>query len=393
MLGLWILLVAGLVGALPAAVPAQEPAPYRIGVNLELTGPWANITKTLVMALEMEIERINAAGGVNGHRLELVIADNGFDIAKAAANMLKFARDESILAAVGPFEDNFQATTRAIAERNRVTNIIVCPSNPQVRRLNQRWAFNIAHDDRLVTAKLIDLCRARAYRRILVFAGAWPLAQSLATHFKETGETAGLDVIISEESHRPDDIDMTPQLIKMQPVIASENIDALYLSTGGPPGPITCKNLRNLGLDIPVLGTHAFGFQFIIQLGGAAMEGVEFPTGKPVVPFQLDPADPARNVIVDFHQRMQDHYGIEADQVSGHGYDIAWLIAEALRHCQAPVTRAAFRRAFENIRGFIGCTGVYNYSPDDHNGLKKSDMIFVRIENQRFRRLKLPYFE
>ncbi|MBW2364582.1 MAG: ABC transporter substrate-binding protein [Deltaproteobacteria bacterium] len=71
--------------------------PYKIGVNLELTGPYANITKTLVMAMEMEVERINEMGGINGHPLELVIEDNGFDLAKVSANMLKFTRDKNIL--------------------------------------------------------------------------------------------------------------------------------------------------------------------------------------------------------------------------------------------------------------------------------------------------------
>ncbi|MCJ7774553.1 MAG: ABC transporter substrate-binding protein, partial [Desulfobacterales bacterium] len=61
--------------------------PYKIGVNLELTGPYANITQTLVMAMEMEVERINQMGGINGHPLELIIEDNGFDLAKASANI------------------------------------------------------------------------------------------------------------------------------------------------------------------------------------------------------------------------------------------------------------------------------------------------------------------
>ena len=47
-----------------------------------------------------------------------------------------------------------------------------------------------------------------------------------------------------------------------------------------------------LGMKLPVLGTHAFGFGFILHIGGEAMEGVEFPTGKPVVPSQLDENDP-----------------------------------------------------------------------------------------------------
>jgi len=119
---------------------------------------------------------------------------------------------------VGPFEDNFQATTRDIAEKEQITNIVVCPSNPRVRDLNQKYAFNIAHSDILVSEKLVDLCLARGYKKILVFPGNWPLAMSLAQNFKRLAAGKRIQAIISEETHKPSDIDMTPQLIKMKPV-------------------------------------------------------------------------------------------------------------------------------------------------------------------------------
>jgi len=376
--------------SMPYLAHSEEKTPYKIGVNLELTGPWANATKTLKMAMEMEVERVNKMGGVDGHPLELLIKDNGFDVAKLSANMLEFVRDKKILAVVGPFEDNFQATARAIAEREGVTNIIVCPSNPNVREKKQRWAFNIAHSDIVVSQKLVDLCLARGYKKILVFPGNWPLAQSLAENFKRFAGDRGMRVIISRETHKPTDIDMTPQLIKIGPVIKKERIDALYAATGGPPGPIICKNMRTLGMKIPVLGTHAFGFGFIIGIGGNAMEGVEFPTGKPVVPYQLDKSDPARPIIVAFHERMKSRYGEGADQISGHAYDIVWLLHDALKRCKGKVNRSTLRDRLENTKGFKGCTGVFNYSPTDHDGLTKKDMVFVRIEGHKFVRIKLP---
>jgi len=387
-----ILCVLTLTGSCKSSETPSD-APYKIGVNLELTGPYANITKTLVMAMEMEVSRINEMGGINGRLLELVIEDNGFDLAKASANMLKFARDESILAVVGPFEDNFQATTRDIAEKEKITNIIVCPANPRVRKLNQKWAFNIAQSDLIVSEKLVDLCLAHEYQKVLVFHGNWPLAVSLAENFKRMAVEKGITAIISEETHNPPDIDMTPQLIKMKPLIESEQIDAFYACTGGPPGPIICKNMRTLGINTPILGTHAFGFGFIIGIGGEAMEGVEFPAGKPVVPYQLDSDDPAREIIIDFHERMLSEYNQGADQVSGHGYDIVWLIHDALKRSKSDITRSAFRDALENTKDFKGCTGIYNYTPTDHEGLSKEDMVFVRIKNGQFKRFKLSDVE
>jgi branched-chain amino acid transport system substrate-binding protein len=370
-----------------------EKAPYKIGMNLELTGPWAEVTKTVKMTMLMEAEKINAAGGVDGHSLQLIFEDNGFDVGRSAANMTKFAKDKEIVAVIGPFEDNLQATTRAIAEREKVTNIIICPSNPMVRGLKQKYAFNIAQSDIIVSQKLVDLSLARKYKKVLVFHGAWPLAQSLAEYYKRFGEEKGMKVIISQETHKPTDIDMTPQLIKLKSIIEKEKVDAFYACTGGPPGPIVCKNLRALGIKIPILGTHAFGFNFIIALGGEAMEGVEFGAGKPVVPDQLDENDPVRPVILDFNNRMKARYGVDTDQVAGHAHDAIWLVYDALRRCQGKVTRANFRDALENTKGLKSCHGIYNYSSTDHDGLSKKDMVFIRIEGGKFKRVRFPGFE
>jgi branched-chain amino acid transport system substrate-binding protein len=371
----------------PLLGQAAEKTPYTIGVNLELTGPWAEITKTVKKVLIMEVEKINAMGGVDGHPLELVIEDNGFDQSRAAAIMTKFTQNKKIPVVLGPFEDPLQGTTRAIAEREGITNIIFCPSNPMVRGLKQKWSFNIAQSDIVVSRKLVDLCLARGYKTILVFPGNWPLALSLADCFKKFGEEKGLKVIVAKETHAPNDIDMTPQLIKLKPIIEKEKVDCFYASTGGPPGPIIVKNMRALGIKTPVIGTHAFGFGFVIALGGAAMEGVEFGAGKPVVPYQLDKGDPVRPIVTDLDKRMKERYGEGLDQIAGHAHDAIWLVYDALKRCKGEVTRAAFRDALENTKGFTACHGIYNYSPTDHDGLSKEDMVFIRIEDGKFKRI------
>ena len=366
---------------------------YKIGVNLEFTGPWAEVTKTMRNAMVLEVERINKMGGLDGNPLELIFEDNGFDLGRAAANMTKFTKDKEVIAVVGPFEDNLQATTRAIAEREKITNIIICPSNPMVRALKQKWAFNLAQSDIIVSQKLVDLSLTRKYKKVLVFPAAIPLAKSLAEYYKRFGEEKGIEVIISNETHKPTDIDMTPQLIKLKPLLEKEKVDAFYACTAGPPGPIVCKNLRTLGVKIPILGTHAFGFGFIIALGGEAMEGVEFGAAKPVVFDQLDENDPVKSINIDFDKLMKERFGVGIDQLAGYGHDTIGLIYDALKRSQGKFTRAAFRDALENTKGLKSCHGIYNYSPNDHDGLSKKDMVFVRIEGGKFKRIKIPEFE
>jgi len=392
-MGIWLLLLMGIMFLWSTPAQVAGKSPYKIGVNLEFTGPWAEVTKTVRNTMVMEVERINAGGGVEGHPIELVFEDNGFDVGRASANMTKFAKNKEILLVVGPFEDNLQAPTRAIAEREKITNIIICPSNPMVRGLKQKWAFNIAQSDIIVSQKLVDLTLARKYKKVLVFPAAHPLALSLAEYYKKFGEEKGIKVIVSQETHKPTDIDMTPQLTKLKPIIEKEKVEAFYASTAGPPGPIVCKNLRSLGIKIPILGTHAFGFHFIIALGGEAMEGVEFGAGKPVVPDQLDENDPVRPIILDLDKRLKARYGMGIDQIAGHAHDTVNLIYDALKRCKGKVTRESFREALENTKGLKNCHGIYHYSPTDHDGLSKKDMVFIRIEGGKFKRIRFPGIE
>jgi len=273
--GMVLLLSQLLLVSITLSAPgySAEKSPYKIGVNLELTGPWAEVAKTVKRTMVMEVERINARGGVDGHPLELVIEDNGFDLGRVAANITKFAKNKEIILVVGPFEDNLQATSRAIAEREEITNIIISPSNPMLRALKQRWSFNIAHNDIIVSQKLVDLCLARGHKKVLVFHASHPLAQSLAQYFKRFGEEKGIKVIISKDTHKPTDIDMTPQLIKLKPLIEKEKVNAFYAATAGPPGPIISKNLRALGINIPILGTMPSGLGLSLSWGERPWKG------------------------------------------------------------------------------------------------------------------------
>jgi branched-chain amino acid transport system substrate-binding protein len=120
-------------------------------------------------------------------------------------------------------------------------------------------------------------------------------------------------------------------------------------------------------------------------MGTEAVEGVEFVSGKAVVTDQLDDSDPQTAVIVDFDKRMK--------ALSAHSYDAIWILFHAFKRAGENPTRAQLRDAIEQTKGFVGVTGIYNYSPTDHQGLTKKSFAFVRIENNRFVRIKLPDYE
>ena len=110
-----------------------EKEPIKIGVNIELSGPVAFAGIEPRDALVMEVERINKGGGINGRPIELIIEDNGCDPAKAASAVTKLVRRDKVVAIIGPIFAGISPTAAALTEREKIPNIILCPSDRGTR--------------------------------------------------------------------------------------------------------------------------------------------------------------------------------------------------------------------------------------------------------------------
>lgn len=116
---LLMVLAASVVACSPTRLPSSASAtpspvvkePYKIGMVISLTG-FATFPGTEVRdAVVMEVERINAAGGVNGHQLELIVEDSASDPTKAVAALTKLARQDKVLAVIGDTFSTIQPAT------------------------------------------------------------------------------------------------------------------------------------------------------------------------------------------------------------------------------------------------------------------------------------------
>jgi branched-chain amino acid transport system substrate-binding protein len=144
---------------------------------------------------------------------------------------------------------------------------------------------------------------------------------------------------------------------------------------------------------MPVVGTHGWGFGVILEVGKEAVEGAEFVAGKIITAYELDDSDPQKAVLVGFDKRMKARWNTPAEQFSSHCYDAIWILYHALKRAGENPTRTQLRDAIEKTKDFVGCTGIYNYSPTDHQGLTKKAFAFVKIQNNKFTRIKLPQYD
>ncbi len=384
--GIFIIALIFFAGA--SSVALADKAPYKVGVNLALTGPLAGLMTYIKNGLILEQDRINAQGGIDGHPLELIFEDSGLDITKAANIHRKFARNKEIKAIIGPLFSTATPTLTPIADREKIPEIVLCPSSPIERKRKPKWAFYIAHGDPIVAARVLDLAEARGYKKIFIFHDQDPCYIGIANNMKTLGKKKGIEVHISKETFQTTDTDMTPQILKIKGQL--KDYDALFLDTNGATGSVVMRNLRTQGVDIPVLAPHGWGFGFTLGMGKEAVEGVELVSGKACVTAQLDDTDPQKEVIVDFDKRMKARWnGMPAEQLSGHSYDAIWILHDAFKRAGENPTRAQLRDAIEKTKNFVGVTGIYTYTPTDHEGLTKDALEFIVIKDNKFKRLKL----
>jgi branched-chain amino acid transport system substrate-binding protein len=385
--GIFLIAITFLVGGSSVALAGK--APYKVGVNLALTGPLSGLMTYVKNGLVLEQERINAQGGIDGHPLELIFEDSGLDITKAANIQRKFGRNKEIKAIIGPLFSTATPTLTPIAEREKIPEIVLCPSSPIERKRKPKWAFYIAHGDPIVAERLIDLIKARGYKKIFSFYDQDPTYIGIVENMKKLGKKEGIDVHLSKERFQTSDMDMTPQILKFKDQL--KDYDALFLGTNGATGSVVMRNLRTQGISMPVLAPHGWGFGFTLAMGKEAVEGVELTSGKACVAYQLDDSDPQKEVIIDFDKRMKARWdGMPAEQLSGHSYDAIWILYDAFKRAGENPTRAQLRDAIEKTKNFVGVTGIYTYTPTDHEGLTKDALEIMVIKDNKFKRVILP---
>jgi len=181
--------------------------------------------------------------------------------------------------------------------------------------------------------------------------------------------------IVADEKYGPKDTDMTAQLTK----IKGKAPQAIVNWSIGPTQVTVLRNWRDLGMaSIPFYQSHGFGSRKNIKLAAGAAEGVLAPLGGVNIAAQL-PASSQKTVAMQYIKDYEAKYNEPISSFGGHAWDALNLVANALK--AVGCDKAGIRNYLENVKNFVGQHGVFNFSPDDHNGLTKDAFSMVVVKN------------
>ena len=148
---------------------------------------------------------------------------------------------------------------------------------------------------------------------------------------------------------------------------------------GTNPGPaLAAKNMKQLGMTIPYVGSHGIANQTFIELAADAAEGVVFPAGRLLVPSSITDAK-QKEVTEAFIHDYAFTYGAQPNPFAGYAFEAITILADAIARAGS-TDAAAIQTALNATTGFAGPDGLYNYTKTNHDGLVASDMIMVKIQ-------------
>ena len=352
---------------------AQAQEPIKIGAFLAVTGPAAFLGDPEQKTLELYVERLNAAGGVLGRKLQLVSYDSAGDAEKARTFAKRLIEQDKVDVIVGGSTTGETMAVVPLVEQASMPFISLAGAVVIIEPV-KKWVFKTPHTDRMACDKIFVDMKARGMSKVGLISGSGGFDKSMRGECLKVAKNHGIDVV-ADETYGGADTDMTAQLTKIKNTAGVQAV----LNAGFGQGPaIVTKNYKQLGINVPLYQSHGVASKQFIQLAGDAAEGVRLPAAALLVSDKLPDSDPQKIVVSRYRSEYETRFKSDVSTFGGHAYDGLMLAVEAMKKAGS-TDKARVRDALELTKGYIGTAGVVNMSPTDHMGLDLSAFRMLEI--------------
>ncbi|HET6673596.1 MAG TPA: ABC transporter substrate-binding protein [Agromyces sp.] len=351
-----------------------EEGPITIGAVLDITGVGANLGVPEQNTLNMLSEQLNEAGGIDGREVELIIKDNQSteDGAAKATNELI---ENGVDLIIGASRTGPSLAMRPLVEAAQLPTISIAANAAIVE--GSEWVFKTAQNDIVVLERILDDAESKGYTKIALVRDATGFGEGIAETITELGAERGI-TLTTTEAFEPSATDFTAQMTN----IRASDADAVIIWGITPSAGLAQAAYVQLGVGKPVYQSHGVANDAFFEAAGPAAEGVLAPMGRLLVADQLPADDPQKEVIDQFIADYSEAFGTPPSSFAGHAYD-AWKIGVAAIE-EAGTDAEALRDAIEATSGFVGISGVFTMTPENHSGLTADALIMAIAEGGRW---------
>jgi branched-chain amino acid transport system substrate-binding protein len=359
----------------------QAAGPIKIGAVFSVTGPAAKLGGPEKNAALMVVEQLNAAGGINGRPVELIIEDDQGVEENTVNALRKLIDSDNVVAIIGPTRSGNGIAAARICEEDSVP-LVSCaaawiqlfPGN-DVNQPMYRYVFKTPQNDSDCAVRILEDCKAKGYTKVAIISGSDSFGQAGRDEVLRQAPNYGV-TMVSDETYPPDASDLTPILTKVK----TRNPQAIINWSIVPAQGLIAAQVKQLGITAQIYQSHGFGNKGYIT---AEAEKTLFPAGRLLVTGDIDSSHPQYSVLTKFKTDYEAKYGEEVSTFAGHAYDALGLLVEAIK--AKGTERAAIRDGLEQITGFVGTAGVFTMLPNDHCGLKSDAFAMIMVKDGQFR--------
>jgi len=372
----WQSITASAVFALCALLSASPvSAQIKIGSVLSVTGPASFLGDPEKKTLEIYVDEINAKGGVNGQKLQLIVYDDAANADTARTFATRLVEEDKVVAVVGGSTTGSTLAMIPVFEEAQIPFISLAGA-VQIIEPVRKWVFKTPHTDRMACEKIFADLKSRNLTNIALISGTDAFGKSMRDQCVAVASKAGI-TIATEETYGPRDSDMTPQLTNIKNKAGVQAV----VNPGFGQGPaIVTRNYKQLAITLPLYQSHGVASKQFIELAGPAAEGVRLPAAAILIADKLPANDPQKPVVVNYTKTYQDRTKQAVSTFGGHAYDGLMILVQAMERAKS-TDPAKVRDEIEKTKGFVGTGGIVNMSPTDHMGLDLSAFHMLEITN------------
>ena len=360
-----------------AACARRESGTIKIGEFASLTGKEASFGQTSHHGIVLAIEEINAAGGVLGQKLELVVEDNQTKPGESATIAKKLISRDHVVALLGEVASSRSLEAAPIAQAAKIPMIAPASTNPKVTETGS-YIFRVCFIDPFQGTAMAVFAKDTLKVSRVAIASSVSSAYSvgLAKFFRETF-TANGGTIVLEQKFSEGDKDFRALLT----AIKAANVEAVWVPSYYTEAALMIRQARDLGITVPFFGGDGWEAPELLQIGGDALNGCYYSTH-----FSAENSDP---VVAGFVKKYGARWNNEIPGAfSALGYDAAYVLVDAIKRAGS-TDGAKIRDALAATKNFPGVTGSTAIN-DQRDATKPAAIIAINNGKLEFLKTVAP---
>jgi branched-chain amino acid transport system substrate-binding protein len=316
----------------------------KVGVYGDTTGATSSFGQSTKNGIQLAFDEINAAGGVNGKKLEMIFEDDQGTPEKAKTVISKLINQDKVVAVLGEVASSNSLAAAPVAQEAKIPMITPSSTNPKVTEIGDyisRVCFIDPFQGSVMAKFAANTLKAKT--AAILGDNSSDYSKGLTQFFKEEFTKLG-GTVINEKTYAQKDQDFKAQLTQMR----DQKPDVIYIPGYYGEVGIIAKQARELGMTQPLLGGDGWDSPKLWELGGASL--------KPAYISNHYSADNPAPEIQNFVKAYQEKFKTAPDSLAALAYDSAKVLADAIKRAGSTES-TALKNAINSTKDFPGVTG------------------------------------